>query len=59
MEAPTINVSSKTQFETKEYNVTNNCELVCACCMTGTLTLEPEEAVLKKSNACSTSTKRM
>jgi len=48
-----------TQFDTKEYDVTNYCELVCACGMMSNLTLEPEEAVLKKANICSTTTKRM
>ena len=31
-----------TQFDRKEYDLTNNFELVCGCCMTTKLILEPE-----------------
>ena len=47
-------------FELKEYDVTSNweagCGLCCTCCIIGwtttKLTLDPDEAVLKKDNSC-------
>ena len=54
------------QFETREFNVrneTSNClDFVCTCstagCSTHTLTLEPEQAVSRRSNRCYASVDR-
>ena len=54
------------QFETKEYDVQNQtqniCDLICtlgiAGCSTHTLTLEPEQAVTRRSNRCFNSVDR-
>ncbi|CAE7028004.1 unnamed protein product [Symbiodinium sp. KB8] len=55
-----------TDMPVKEYNVRNEtlncCSLVSTCglagCMTHTLTLEPEQAVIRFSNTCTSSTER-
>ena len=41
-----------------EFDVSNNCERVCGCCMTKILRLEDDEAVLTTKNLCSESKQR-